>query len=108
MSSENAAKTSLAILQGPVKHKDPVCGMTVVPEKAAAQAAHEGKTYYFCSPGCVAKFEKEPQKYLAARDEAAQREAEQPSRSSTSRAATHEEKRRYTCRMHPHIAQPRP
>jgi Cu+-exporting ATPase len=105
MSSENAAKTSLAILQGPVKHKDPVCGMTVVPEKAAGQAEHEGRTYYFCSKGCVAKFEKEPQKYLAARDDAAQREAKQPSRSSTSRAAIDEEKIRYTCPMHPEIVQ---
>ena len=29
--------------------KDPVCGMTVTPETAAAAWEHEGETYYFCS-----------------------------------------------------------
>src|SRR3954470_7298995 len=51
------------------KQIDPVCGMTVDPERArAAQppkvAEHAGKTYFFCSNGCVAKFKAEPEKYL--------------------------------------------
>ena len=46
--------------------KDPVCGMTVDPEKAAGASVHAGKTYYFCSTSCRDKFEKEPAKYAAA------------------------------------------
>jgi Cu+-exporting ATPase len=44
---------------------DPVCGMTVQPEKAAASHHHEGKTYYFCSPGCATKFRDNPSQYLS-------------------------------------------
>src|SRR3954468_17249458 len=32
--------------------RDPVCGMTVDPAKAAGQFEHNGTTYYFCSKGC--------------------------------------------------------
>ena len=45
--------------------KDPVCGMNVDEKKAAGTAVHEGKTYYFCSAGCKATFEKAPAKYAA-------------------------------------------
>ncbi|MCL7452419.1 MAG: YHS domain-containing protein [Anaerolineae bacterium] len=44
--------------------KDPVCGMMVDEEKAAATSRYEGKTYYFCAPGCKAAFDRDPQKYL--------------------------------------------
>lgn len=44
--------------------KDPVCGMEVDEEKAAAKVEHMGKTYYFCSPGCKTAFEKDPHKYM--------------------------------------------
>jgi YHS domain-containing protein len=43
--------------------KDPVCGMEVDPARAAATVEYQGETYYFCSPGCKAAFEKEPEKY---------------------------------------------
>jgi Cu+-exporting ATPase len=43
--------------------KDPVCGMQVDPKKAAGQATHGGKTYYFCAASCKAKFEKNPAQY---------------------------------------------
>jgi YHS domain-containing protein len=43
--------------------KDPVCGMDVDPKTAAGKTEYQGKTYYFCSPGCKKAFEKEPQKY---------------------------------------------
>lgn len=49
---------------GEVGHVDPVCGMTVQPEKAAGSHVHEGKTYYFCSQGCLAKFRDDPSRYL--------------------------------------------
>lgn len=43
--------------------KDPVCGMNVDEKKAGGTAVYNGKTYYFCSPGCKATFEKAPAKY---------------------------------------------
>lgn len=44
--------------------KDPVCNMDVDPEKAPAQAEYQGKTYYFCAPGCKRAFEKSPEQYV--------------------------------------------
>jgi P-type Cu+ transporter len=46
-------------------HIDPVCGMTVKPETAAAETEYQGTTYYFCNPGCKTKFDADPEKYLA-------------------------------------------
>src|SRR5260370_9804826 len=46
--------------------KDPVCGMDVVPERAAGSAEHLGKTYYFCSKNCVQKFQADPERFLRA------------------------------------------
>ena len=44
---------------------DPVCGMTVDVATARNVAAHEGRTYYFCSAGCLATFEADPATYAA-------------------------------------------
>ena len=44
--------------------RDPVCGMNVDPDKAAARVEHGGKTYYFCAPGCAKRFQQAPEKYL--------------------------------------------
>lgn len=46
--------------------KDPVCGMTVDPEHAAAAAVRAGSTYYFCSASCRDKFERAPERYSGA------------------------------------------
>lgn len=46
--------------------KDPVCGMTVDPQKAAAAAVQGGVTHYFCSTACRDKFEQAPEKYIGA------------------------------------------
>ena len=48
---------------------DPVCGMEVKEDEAAAQGEHEGVTYYFCSAWCKEEFEKDPKKYLEGRQE---------------------------------------
>lgn len=45
--------------------KDPVCGMTVNPAGAPATREYEGKTYFFCNPGCAETFDKNPAKYAA-------------------------------------------
>ena len=44
--------------------KDPVCGMSVDPATAAAAREYNGTAYYFCNPGCAAKFEQNPTQYL--------------------------------------------
>jgi Cu+-exporting ATPase len=45
--------------------KDPVCNMDVDPARAAGSSQYKGQTYYFCSPGCVKRFNADPEKYLA-------------------------------------------
>ena len=45
--------------------KDPVCGMEVAPERAAARIEHSGSSYDFCSAGCAAKFRADPDRYAA-------------------------------------------
>jgi YHS domain-containing protein len=42
---------------------DVVCHMQVDPAKAAGKSEYNGKTYYFCSNGCKAKFDADPGKY---------------------------------------------
>src|SRR5262245_14895900 len=70
--------------------KDPVCGMTVDPATAKHRAEHAGRTYYFCSAGCRAKFEADPAKYLKP----------VPAPAAPVPAGTI-----YTCPMHPEIRQ---
>ncbi|MEH6800961.1 MAG: heavy metal translocating P-type ATPase [Halopseudomonas sabulinigri] len=75
--------------------KDPVCGMTVDPDKTAHHAEHADKTWYFCSAGCRAKFIASPQDYLA------------PSKAST-QAEQAPPGAIYTCPMHPEVRQSGP
>lgn len=44
--------------------EDPVCGMRLDPEDAAATAEHDGATYYFCSQTCYEAFVVEPAAYV--------------------------------------------
>ncbi len=50
--------------------RDPVCGMTVDRGKALS-ADFGGRSFYFCGPGCKAKFELDPQAYLGSSSHAA-------------------------------------
>ena len=43
---------------------DPVCGMQVDTGQAQWTAEHDGRTYYFCSKGCMLEFKDDPHKYL--------------------------------------------
>lgn len=54
---------ALPLLEEMDMEKDVVCGMRVDPAKAAGTSQHNGKTYYFCSTGCKAKFDANPQQY---------------------------------------------
>ena len=110
MSTQEGGGMPLPILQGPAEDKDRVCGMTVVPEKAAGKVEHSGKTYYFCSKGCADRFSCEPEKFLAARGEGSmQHDPALPEHGTMQHSApavprgTGEKKLRYTCPMHPEI-----
>jgi P-type Cu+ transporter len=121
------AGASLPILSGPPKVKDPVCGMSVDPVKAAGKVEHSGKTYYFCSKRCVERFSQDPEKFLAAPGTAgmehghahahAPAHAPKPSEmqhgaadtaasvASTSAPDSKAQGLRYTCPMHPEVVQ---
>jgi YHS domain-containing protein/uncharacterized membrane protein YraQ (UPF0718 family) len=45
------------------EHIDPICGMTVEPDTAAAKREYAGKTYYFCGPGCAKAFDLKPEAF---------------------------------------------
>jgi uncharacterized protein len=43
---------------------DPVCGLSVESASAAASRAHDGRSYYFCSNGCAATFDEDPDEFV--------------------------------------------
>lgn len=52
--------------------KDPVCGMQIEEQQAAARTEYRGKTYYFCSAKCKSEFLSAPDRYAARSDEGTQ------------------------------------
>jgi Cu+-exporting ATPase len=70
---------------------DPVCGMTVNPEKCAGSHVHKNQEYYFCGKGCLAKFSASPDTYL------------KPKPVVVAKSGTN-----YTCPMHPEIVRDQP
>lgn len=44
---------------------DPVCNMEVEVASARWVSDHDGATFYFCSPGCKASFDKTPAEYIS-------------------------------------------
>jgi P-type Cu+ transporter len=100
--------------------KDPVCGMSVEPLRAAAQEEHDGKNYFFCSGGCATKFRTGPAKYLnqpqnaknmngasmALDDKAPAEHADW--KHDTARDNRLLQSAEYTCPMDPEVSQDRP
>lgn len=43
---------------------DPVCGMTVDEKSAKHKMDWNGRTFFFCSPGCLANFKSDPSRYV--------------------------------------------
>ncbi len=64
---------------------DPICGMAVVPERAAGTSERDGTIYYFCSLGCKTKFD-----------------ADLPPQPAAPKGTI------YTCPMHPEVRQEGP
>ncbi|MDT8285737.1 MAG: heavy metal translocating P-type ATPase [Elusimicrobiales bacterium] len=73
--------------------KDPVCGMAVDENKAAATAVYGGRTYFFCSSHCKEKFDLKPAKYCGKPHAGAHRTLAG---------------QLYTCPMHPEVRQEHP
>ena len=71
---------------------DPVCGMTVDPEKTPHRFAVAGETHHFCSAGCRSKFAADPRRYL---EKSSSGPPDAPAPEGTV----------YTCPMHPEIRQ---
>lgn len=47
--------------------KDLVCNMEVNEKTAKWKTNYNGKTYYFCAPGCKKEFEEDPEMYINAK-----------------------------------------
>jgi len=73
---------------------DPVCGMTVDPEKTAHHASYNGEAYHFCSARCRERFITDPQDWLDGT-------ARQPAAAASDTAI-------WTCPMHPEVRQQGP
>ena len=46
-----------------MKVTDPVCGMSLDPEKAAAREDYGGWVYFFCSNSCHLLFKQSPERF---------------------------------------------
>ena len=81
---------------------DPVCGMRVDEARAAATAAHAGKTWYFCSTRCHDRFAADPAAFPqpAAQAGCCGQHGDRPAA-----AAPPDHDARYTCPMHPEVQQ---
>ena len=76
--------------------RDPVCGMSVDPERPAASFEHGGRTYFFCSAGCRDRFRSDPDRYAEAG-------SAKPGPTAVAESAT-----RWTCPMHPEVVRDAP
>jgi Cu+-exporting ATPase len=86
----------LKIIESPKQSAlDPVCGMTVDPNRAAGSTVYGEKTYYFCSRHCLEKFERDPRAYFG--DKTAKEGPAEPSSGAV-----------YTCPMHPEVVRDGP
>jgi Cu+-exporting ATPase len=86
--------------------QDPVCGMTVDPDRAAGSTVYEGKTYYFCNPRCLQTFQADPERYLKPEPATHDLATSPPSITHHSPLTTHHPE--YTCPMHPEVVQDHP
>jgi Cu+-exporting ATPase len=97
---------------------DPICGMTVDPERAPARREFDGKTYYFCSDACAKRFSTNPEKYLQTQQSRSTSSTSSPGAAAAvksapipappQRAQAPTARVAYTCPMHPGIREPKP
>ena len=80
---------------------DPVCGMTVNPNRAAGSYEYKGQTYYFCSTHCLHRFRENPESFLNKTPSA-------PQPIGITRQPKAAPGQKYTCPMHPEIIRDAP
>src|SRR4029077_1563607 len=73
---------------------DPVCGMTVDPERAAGSWEYGGKTWHFCSQRCLETFRAAPERFRGETPAIAHAPAAFPPAPADVT---------YTCPMHPEV-----
>ena len=61
----SALAQAAAVEEPPTTARDPVCGMQVTIATARHTAEVDGTRYYFCCPGCRARFIKDPTQFLS-------------------------------------------
>ena len=81
--------------------KDPVCGMSVT-DRSPHTLRHDGRSVYFCSAGCKAKFMANPSTYLFT--------SEGPAKALPHIGSVNQNNANtvYTCPMHPEVRQNQP
>ncbi len=104
-------------------HKDPICDMTVDPAGAAGSFAHGGRTYYFCSTGCLNRFKADPAGVLSSAGRGVRlgmaahgstvpltslRRRPPSSPSSSSPSSSPPPRAQWTCPMHPEVLADKP
>ncbi len=86
--------SSFPILQPPKGQVDPVCHMTVDPEKAAGATTYRAQDLLLLQRNCLARFSADPERYLA---------PEAPPSAMVAPKGGE-----YTCPMHPEVRQSGP
>jgi Cu+-exporting ATPase len=80
------------MIHGVPMRRDPVCGMTVDPQRAAGSSEYRGETFFFCALSCKAKFDANPAAFLG--------DVAPPAAAPAGTI--------YTCPMHPEVRSDRP
>src|SRR5687767_11073300 len=86
----------LTMAPQPTLVTDPVCGMRIDPTTAAGNWEYNGTRYYFCNPGCLTRFQADPEKYLKPDTPKSMDEAPAPAGTT------------YFCPMDPEVRQDHP
>ncbi|ANX05039.1 heavy metal translocating P-type ATPase [Immundisolibacter cernigliae] len=81
--------------------KDPVCGMQVAEDRAAATVQYSGATFYFCSSRCHDRFVADPAAFVTTGAGDQGHHAARPAPPAPPGAI-------YTCPMHPEVRQDHP
>ena len=87
---------------------DPVCGMRVDPAEARFETELEGKRHVFCSAGCQAKFEADPERYLKPEGGCCHNPTESAKSEASARRETQGDDAIYVCPMDPEVRQQGP
>jgi Cu+-exporting ATPase len=87
---------------------DPICGMNVDTDTSPHKTTYKQVPYYFCSAGCLNKFQASPEQYIPSDEPVASccdGHAESKPKTTPVKTSIQNE---YTCPMHPEVVQDHP